>query len=306
MNAGKLNLFTIFDRDTRIHLRLPFSYYLLPVFCFGLSQASPIYVTNTVIVFIALHVFIYPGSNIYNSYMDNDTGSIGGIKNPPPVTPKLYYASIIFDSIGLLLCLLTGWENTLIMLGYIGFSKGYSWHGIRFKKYTYGGWLSVAFFQGGYTFLLSNMAAEDLFNATWFTSRNIECMIVASVLLGGSYPLTQIYQHKQDSESGDMTISRRLGVKGTFIFSGLSFFTGAMILLHYFYTYYMLTQFYIFIACLSPVIIYFNTWFIRSMKDSKHVNYENTMMMNRISATCMIICFSILLYLNKDSIQFIF
>ncbi|MBL7719670.1 MAG: UbiA prenyltransferase family protein [Flavipsychrobacter sp.] len=298
MSAGTLNLFNIFDRDTRIHLRIPFSYYLLPVYVFGLSQASPIYVVDTLIVFVALHLFIYPGSNIYNSYMDNDTGSIGGIKNPPPVTPRLYYASIIFDLVGLALCLLAGWQTLLLMLGYVGFSKGYSWHGIRFKKYTYGGWLSVAFFQGGYTFLLSNMSAEGLFSTGWFTPRNLECMAIASILIGGSYPLTQVYQHKQDSESGDMTISRKLGVKGTFIFSGLSFFTGAMLLLHYFYTFYTLNQFYVFAACLSPVIIYFNWWFIQSMKNAEQVNYENTMMINRISATCMILCFSIILYLN--------
>jgi 1,4-dihydroxy-2-naphthoate octaprenyltransferase len=306
LKAEKLNLFTIFDRDTRIHLRLPFSYYLLPVYCFGLSQASPIYVFDTLIVFIALHIFIYPGSNIYNSYMDNDTGSIGGIKNPPPATPKLYYASIIFDLIGLLLCLLAGWQTVLLMLGYVGFSKAYSWHGIRFKKYTYGGWLSVAFFQGGYTFFLSNISAERSFGAEWFNAANIECMLAASVLIGGSYPLTQIYQHKQDSESGDMTISRKLGVKGTFIFSGLAFFSGAMILLHYFYTYYTLSQFYVFAICLSPVIIYFTNWFLKSLKDRSQVNYENTMMMNRISATCMIICFSIIFYLNLRQTIFIY
>src|SRR5579871_667568 len=84
-------LFTIFDRDTVLHLRVPFSFYLLPVFCFGISQAATIHVTDTWIVFIALHLLIYPGSNVYNSYMDKDTGSIGGLEHPPPVTPKLYY-----------------------------------------------------------------------------------------------------------------------------------------------------------------------------------------------------------------------
>src|ERR1043165_2427672 len=215
LTKEKLSIISIFDRDTRLHLRLPFSYYLLPVFCFGLRQAAPIYVFKAVIIFIALHIFIYPGSNIYNSYMDNDTGSIGGLKNPPPVTRKLYYASIIFDITGLLLSWLTGWQNLLLMLGYVGFSKGYSWHGIRFKKYTYLGWLSVAFFQGGYTFMLSNMGAENLFDTSWFTYKNLECMLIASILIGGSYPLTQIYQHKQDRENGDKTISLALGVKGT-------------------------------------------------------------------------------------------
>lgn len=305
MNAEKLNLITIFDRDTRIHLRLPFSYYLLPVFCFGISQASPIYVTNSIIFFIALHIFIYPASNIYNSYMDKDTGSIGGIKNPPPVTPKLYYASIIFDTIGLALCLLAGWQYLLLMLGYVAFSKAYSWRGIRVKKSSYLGWFAVMFFQGGYTFLMANMAAENLFNLDWVTWKNFECMAIASILLGGSYPLTQIYQHQQDRESGDMTISLRLGIRGTFVFSGIAFLTGAIVCLHYFLTFYTLTHFLVFILCLSPVMVYFTRWFLRSMKNPSEANYDNTMMMNKVSATCMIICFSLILYLNLPQITFI-
>src|SRR4051794_24500682 len=145
IETKNLTLRSIFERDTILHLRIPFSYFLLPIFIFGISQASTIHLAQTIIVFIALHLFIYPGSNIYNSYMDKDTGSIGGLKNPPPVTKKLYYASIIFDTAGLLVCSLAGWQNMLIMAGYVAFSKAYSWYGIRLKKYTYLGWVSVMF-----------------------------------------------------------------------------------------------------------------------------------------------------------------
>src|ERR1043165_5294847 len=110
-----MNVRSVFDRDTLLHLRLPFSFYLLPVFLFGLSQAGHIHVADTLIVFVALHFFIYPGSNSYNSYMDKDTGSIGGLEHPPPVTAKLYYASIVCDVFGLLLCSLSGWRNALVM-----------------------------------------------------------------------------------------------------------------------------------------------------------------------------------------------
>src|SRR5688500_17317517 len=94
---------SVFDRDTILHLRIPFSLYLLPIFCFGFSQAGYIDWFNFSIVFLVLHFFIYPGSNVYNSYMDRDTGSIGGLEKPPPVTPRLYYASIILDTAGIVL-----------------------------------------------------------------------------------------------------------------------------------------------------------------------------------------------------------
>lgn len=237
--------------------------------------------------------------------MDNDTGSIGGIKNPPPATRKLYYASIIFDALGLLLCLAAGWQILLLVAGYVTFSKAYSWHGIRLKRYSYLAWLSVAAFQGGYTFLMANMAAEGQYSTNWFTAGHLEAMLIASILLGGSYPLTQIYQHKEDAASGDRTLSLRLGIKGTFVFSGLSFFLGALLFLHYFSKYYSSLHFVVFLLCLSPVIIYFTSWFLKANKDKNEASFERTMRMNQVSSICMAGCFTILLYINLPYINVI-
>src|SRR5205085_6047166 len=95
----------------------------------------------------------------------------------------------------------------ILMLVYIGVSKAYSWKKIRLKKYGVTGWLVVMLFQGGYTFLLVNMASENRFGISWFDYKHIECMLIASLLIGGFYPLTQIYQHEEDSQRGDFTIS---------------------------------------------------------------------------------------------------
>ena len=295
----KITFRNLFDRDTILHLRIPFSFYLLPVFCFGISQAAFINLSDTIIVFIALHLFIYPASNIYNSYMDKDTGSIGGLEHPPPVTKKLYYASIVFDVAGLALCAITGWQNVLVMAGYIAFSKAYSWTGIRMKKRTYVGWLSVMFFQGGYTYMLANMAAQAHVNPDWFTPKNLECMAIASLLIGGSYPLTQIYQHEEDSSRGDYTISYRLGIIGTFIFTSVLFIAGALVALHYFIAYYQLSQFFIFAICLAPVIGYFSYWFLKTIKNRAFADYAHAMFMNKISSVCMVICFTIILFYNR-------
>lgn len=297
-NNDNISLFNLFDRDTILHLRLPFSFFLLPVFWFGLSQAESIHWTNTIVVFIALHIFIYPGSNVYNSYMDKDTGSIGGLKAPPPVTKRLYYASILFDTAGLALCCIANWRFAAIMSVYVIFSKAYSWTGIRLKKNALASWGAVTVFQGGYTFLMAHMAAVDQPDISWFTPKNIECMLFASVIIGGSYPLTQIYQHKEDSERGDYTLSYRLGVIGTFLFTAVSFTVAAGILMHYMTTYYTLSQFLIFNVCLAPVIIYFLRWFMAAYKNKDLADFEHAMMMTKISACCMILCFSVIMYLN--------
>ena len=298
MHNEKISLRSVFDRNTILHLRLPFSFFLLPVFVFGISQASNIHATNTLIVFFALHFFIYPGSNVYNSYMDKDTGSIGGLRNPPPVTPRLYYASIVMDVAGLLICWLSGWENVLLMSGYVAFSKAYSWHGIRLKKYPYLGWLMVAFFQGGYTFLLANMAAGDVFGAVWFTEKNLLCMAIATLLIGAYYPLTQIYQHEEDSSRGDFTISYKLGVYGTFIFAAALFMAGFAIAFHYFTHFYTMQQFLLFAGCIMPVMAYFVYWFVKALRDKKSADYSHAMMMTFISSVCMVLCFSVILIFN--------
>jgi 1,4-dihydroxy-2-naphthoate octaprenyltransferase len=288
----------IFDRDTILHLRIPFSFFLLPVFCFGISQASSISLTNTVIVFIALHLFIYPGSNVYNSFMDEDTGSIGGLKNPPPVTRKLYNASIVCDTIGLALCAIAGWRYVLLMVVYVAFSKAYSWHGIRLKKYAYTSWLVIAIFQGGYTFMLAKMTAENDMHLSWFTTQNILAMTIASLLIGGSYPLTQIYQHKEDSSRGDRTISYRMGITGTFVFTLVMFVAAATLLFYYFSTYASYNHFLIFSACLAPVMIYFLYWFSITSKNPANADFRHAMLMNKVSAICMVVCFTILLIIG--------
>ncbi|MBC8046441.1 MAG: UbiA prenyltransferase family protein [Fimbriimonadaceae bacterium] len=288
----------IINRDTLLHLRLPFSYFLFPIYCFGISQTDSINWFNSIMVFIVLHFFIYPGSNVYNSFMDEDTGSIGVLKNPPPVTRKLYYASIICDSVGLLLCVLIGWEMFLLMILYIAASKIYSWKRTRIKKYAYGGWALVILFQGAYTFLLVHMSAENNFSLDWFTSKNIFCMLLATLLIGGYYPLTQIYQHTEDKLRGDITISYRLGIYGTFIFTGILFLLACAVAFYYFTNWYYFKQFILFMACLFPVILYYFYWFAKTLNDKKHADFSHTMRMTFISSTCMIICFIILFFLN--------
>ena len=90
-------------RDTIKLLRIPFSFYLMPVFMFALSQTFAINKYAAFFTYIVLHLFIYPASNGYNSYMDQDEGSIGGLEHPPKATKQLFFASIAFDLIGLLL-----------------------------------------------------------------------------------------------------------------------------------------------------------------------------------------------------------
>src|SRR5512133_3079821 len=88
--------------NTVKHLRLPFSFFLMPVFLFALSQANTINWRTTAIAFVILHLFVFTSSNEYNSYQDGDTGSIGGLKHPPKVSRNLYNVTLLMDILAVL------------------------------------------------------------------------------------------------------------------------------------------------------------------------------------------------------------
>jgi 1,4-dihydroxy-2-naphthoate octaprenyltransferase len=298
LNCSKVEFMHKKYKDLLLHLRLPFSYFLLPVFLFGLSQSLKIDAFDSLLLFICLHFFIYPASNVYNSYMDKDTGSIGALKNPPPVTSLLYKASIFLDLIAILIALWIDTRVMLLILPYIGISKAYSWKRTRLKKYPVTGWLAVVLFQGGYTFMLVSMVAEKNYTWSWFSCEKIVALVIATLLIGAYYPLTQIYQHAEDSERGDITISLKLGVTGTFIFTMCLFTLATAIASCYFLHYYNTNQFLLFIICLSPAIFFFFRWFRKSLSNFSTASFENAMKMTLISSTCLIICFGVLLFLN--------
>ncbi len=288
----------ILNRELLLHLRFPFSLFLLPIYLFAISQAPVFYWREAILVGIILHVLIYPASNAYNSCMDQDEGSIGGLKDPPQASRQVYYASIVFDTAGLVLSFLCGFQLFLLLIPYIAASKAYSWHGIRLKKYPITGWLTVALFQGGYTYMLVHMTVSRTFGLAWLELPNITCMVVSTLLIGGLYPLTQIYQIDEDRQRNDVTMSSLLGQTGTFLFVILLMTAATVLLGWHFHQHFILLHFWIFLATLSPVACYLLYWMMRVKHDSHHANFQNTMVMNTLAAGSMIICFGIIGWLN--------
>ncbi len=286
------------DKNTIKLMRIPFSYFLMPVFLFALSQAKGVDIKNAILSFLALHLLIYPASNGYNSFMDNDTTSIGGLKNPPQPSPKLFYLATVFDVCGMLMALLVNLQFFLCVLAYILASRAYSYTGIRLKKRPMLGFLTVIFFQGGFTFWMVYTAVSK--TPIEYTYGLLAALAACSFLIAGVYPLTQVYQHDADFANGDITISYRLGYKGTFVFAGSMFICASILLFYYFYSIRQLQEFLLFQLFLLPVINYFLFWFIKVSKDHKQASFERTMNMNLIASTCMNICFITLLILNMN------
>src|SRR5687767_4632536 len=126
----------MFSRSSWLHLRIPFSFFLLPVFLFSLSISPNFNGSRLFWVFVIVHLLLYPASNGYNSYFDKDEKSIGGLKNPPPTKPGLYYLALLLDALAIILGFLMVNATFAIMLFIYGMiSKRYSPPSFRWKKH---------------------------------------------------------------------------------------------------------------------------------------------------------------------------
>ncbi len=276
------------QRSTLLHLRFPFSFFLLPVYLFALSISENPNLSTVIITGLVLHLLLYPASNGYNSYFDKDEGSIGGLKAPPKVTFELYYISIVLDAIALGLSLFfIGPMFTILIFVYGLASKAYSHPGIRLKKYPVSGWLTIFFFQGYFTFITCYLGINGVQFLDVLRYEIQIPAILSSVLLGGSYPMTQIYQHAEDGDRGDLTLSRMMGLLGTFHFTAAMFLLAMLGFVYYFLTQLELKNLLLFQLLLAPSLIFFITWYLKVRKDSTAADYSSTMKLNLISSICL-------------------
>lgn len=285
----------MFSSSTLQLLRFHFSFFLMPVYWLSLSQVAAINTNRAMVVFVILHLLLYPAGNGYNSYMDRDTESIGGIKNPKQPTRQLYYTSLIMDTLALIFAaFISGWFLGGV-LAYITASRAYSYRGIRLKKYPVVGYLTVILFQGGLIFFLvmHGSSSDKTLNIP------VIGMIAASLLVGGFYPLTQIYQHKQDKEDGVITLSYILGYRGTFVFTGIIYSVAMAVLGIYLALNLELDHFFTIQLFLLPVLVYFLWWFYKVYKDVTEASFNNTMRMNLFAAVFTNAAFIFLFIIEK-------
>lgn len=276
------------SRSAWLHLRFPFSFFLLPIFLFAVGISPNLNADRLLWVFIILHFFLYPASNGYNSYFDKDEGSIGGLKNPPPVTAGLYFLSLLFDAFALVLAFVKiNWPFAVMIFIYGLASKMYSHPSIRLKKYPVGGWLFTGFFQGFFTVLMCYMGINNFDWISSLTPKMIIAGVLATIMLLGNYPMTQIYQHDEDASRGDITISLKLGIRGTFYFTALCFVVATAGFVYFFNAFEYSRYVIYFLLAMAPVLVFFNIWFIRVYRNPAHANYSNTMWLSFISATCL-------------------
>ena len=263
-------------------LRFHFSFFLLPVYLFALSRVAYTNWWRAVLIFAILHLLVYPASNGYNSYMDRDQTSIGGIKNPMAPTLELYIVTLLMDIAAVSLSFIVSFYFALGILLYILASRAYSYRGIRLKKYPFIGYLTVVIFQGGVTFWLVYYGCHEPLT----TDVPLSGIIASSLLIGGFYPLTQIYQHDADAKDGVKSISSRLGYRGTFIFTAIVYSFAFMVLAYHFFLELDAVKFFVLATCMLPILVYFFIWARKVWRNVLAASFSNTMRMNLLASVC--------------------
>jgi 1,4-dihydroxy-2-naphthoate octaprenyltransferase len=267
----------------------------MPVYWFALSQVTNINWANAILIFVILHLLVYPASNGYNSYMDRDTTPVGGLRNPMIPTTQLFFVTVIMDVVALLLSLIISSYFAIGIFFYILASRAYSYRKIRLKKYPIIGYLTVILFQGAVTFFLVFHGSSSNHSL----KVPVLAMIASSLLIGGFYPLTQIYQHQEDYGDGVITISYKLGYKGTFIFTGIVYALAFITLGWYFYLKAAILKFIILQIFMLPIIVYFFNWFAKVLKSNSEANFKSTMRMNMLASVFTNLGFITLLILKS-------
>jgi 1,4-dihydroxy-2-naphthoate octaprenyltransferase len=247
-------------------------------------------------VFITIHLFLYPSSNGYNSYFDRDEQSIGGLKNPPKVTKELWYLILLFDFLSILSATFVSFPFAFMAFVYLMVSKAYSYDKIRLKKFPIIGALTVVIFQGFWTYLMVQVGVST--SSGIFYRENFLLAVVSSLFLLGSYPITQIYQHEEDSKHGDRSLSLLLGVKGTFLFSSLAFLVASVLLIYVLLQALYLNFIIVYLVAMLPVNIYFFKWYSDYRKGKPVITFERTMKLNILSSLLLSAAFITMLLLK--------
>jgi 1,4-dihydroxy-2-naphthoate octaprenyltransferase len=226
--------------------------------------------------------------------MDRDEGSIGGVKKPLLPTRQLLWVSLIMDIMALSLgfCISVPFVGATAL--YIVASRAYSARSIRLKKYPITGYLTVIVCQGAVIFFMVYHGCHPL--------RTLRVpllgMISATLLIGGFYPLTQIYQHEADAKDGVRTISSVLGIRGTFgfcaIIYSIAFSTLAIFLLNSL----EIKEFALLSTCMLPVLVYFIIWAVQVWRNPSLADFRHTMNMNMIASCCISIGFILAFLMN--------
>ena len=174
-----------------LHLRWHYQLFILSGgFLLGGLLSSDIDVRWFVIQLLNVHLLLFGGATAYNSFWDKDEGPIGGLRNPPKMSPWMWMASLFLQMIGVLLAIPEGaYFLTVYVLSMLFFWL-YSTPWARWKSRPIKSLIAIGISTGFNSVLLGYLAAGN----TTVPLMVFVAALGASLLLLSLYPISQIYQ----------------------------------------------------------------------------------------------------------------
>jgi 1,4-dihydroxy-2-naphthoate octaprenyltransferase len=219
------------------HLRLPFNLLLSPIFLWGVwlggGVDDPLRVA---VAYLALHVFLYGGTNALNSFYDRDEGPIGGMLRPPPIDRGLLAWAWGVQLAGLPLAAWVGGPFLAVWVALLGVATAYSHPRWRWKSHPLAAVAAVGLGQGGLGALAGAWAVADPARGWGVVGDLLQPGLIlglaaAATLVPGLYVVSQIYQTREDRARGDRTWPVLLGPAAALRWATLVSAVGGVLLL---------------------------------------------------------------------------
>ena len=198
-------------RDFVLHLRLNYQIFILSgPYLLGVLLSN-YFSSLQLLQYFSVHVLLFGGVTAYNSYFDKDEGPIGGLKNPPKMSPWMLEGAWMLQFIGLLFAFYSGlYFVGLYLISAVLFWMYSSPH-IRLKGKPILSLVGISIS----TALLACLLGYYANGTTESPSLSVALAALGSSLLVVSlYPLSQAYQVDEDKKRGDATFSVKYGKKG--------------------------------------------------------------------------------------------
>lgn len=198
-------------RNFVTHLRLRYQVLILSgPFLLGVALAPQRGALGIAVAFVALHVLLFGGSTVYNSFWDKDEGPIGGLVRPPETAAWFLPASLVIQFLGLeALIFVSSWAAAAAVVGMVC-SWFYSSPRFRWKGRPLLSLLAIGVGTGLVPVVVGYGAASGLAP----TPLVFAAALGATLLLLSAYPLSQVYQVEEDSRRGDRTFAATFGPRG--------------------------------------------------------------------------------------------
>lgn len=174
--------------------------------------------------FLVIHLLLFGGATVYNSYWDRDEGPIGGLRNPPPLASWTRPASVLLQFGGLVLSIPMGPVYMLFYAISMLFFWLYSHPAYRWKGRPLPSLIAIGVSTGSNSLVFGYLSA----GSQWDPLILVPAMGVALVMLS-LYPVSQMYQLREDEARGDRTFAVEFGTQAIYPFFLGSYVSGVLL-----------------------------------------------------------------------------